>query len=871
MKSKEDNKRGRQNMKVYFLIANMIVAVFAFSWIVSADWVRGSTSDGKYTAWPDGQYADQSKWVNNPSGNMYMDTESGFVYTVSQYNTAFGVATQGAADKKSGGTADLTSQAPSAVLTAAQLGNPFKSSTIDLPKDFALKTPDGAPTGKIIDKIQKIDENNWNALGKDGKPLGQITTTELNTAGVYPEDIIGGYDWHNAPTFNINGEIPGRILKDQNLALADDGALYKLGDDKETWVKSGTSAAPTGVGGTIANAIFGTTEGLGANLVKGAVWAGVAYGAGQLIGGLAGMDTSQTAGLSNALAAGAFAMRFTETQGWAGPGLFAKEGAKSIFGLGSFGVGLVVAGIMFAATYKEESKEYVSFTCEPWQAPIGGADCEKCNDAPGCSDYKCRSLGQACKLLNVGTTEERCAWVNPKDAKSPGISPWENILTEGYVYSDVRIRPPGDGSEPGRMTIEKKGGGCVEAFTPIEFGIVTTGPDGEDEPAQCMIDYNHTENYTDMTYKMGESDIYGYNHSQKLSLPSPSSVKAAAPGLEHDGTYSLYVRCRDANGNENKDEFVVRFCVDPSQDTTPPKIEGTSIANGMPVKFNQSTVNIDVYVNEPSECRWSRDDKSYDQMETPMQCSNKFWEMNNNLVYTCKTNLTGVKSRQDNVFYFRCKDQPGAEETKRNKMEQSYKYTLIGTEPLNIIDVKPNGTIKGSTSVVSVNVEVKTSNGYKNGEAICYFSETQNEADYVKFFETGTSKHTQRLDLAEGNYKYYIKCLDLGGNRDDNSTEFTVDVDTESPTIVRVYQENLLLKLITAEDSNCKYSIDNCNFKFEDGLDMPYPNQTEHFAEWKTENTYYIRCSDEYGNIPVSNTCSLIVRPYDVVEAKEED
>ena len=78
------------------------------------------------------------------------------------------------------------------------------------------------------------------------------------------------------------------------------------------------------------------------------------------------------------------------------------------------------------------------------------------------------------------------------------------------------------------------------------------------------------------------------------------------------------------------------------------------------------------------------------------------------------------------------------------------------------------------------------------------------------------------------------------------------------------------MKIITVEDSDCRYSIQNCNFNFEDGINMPYANQTSHVAEWKTDNTYYIRCSDKYGNMPLSNECSIIVRPYDIVEQKSE-
>jgi len=157
-----------------------------------------------------------------------------------------------------------------------------------------------------------------------------------------------------------------------------------------------------------------------------------------------------------------------------------------------------------------------------------------------------------------------------------------------------------------------------------------------------------------------------------------------------------------------------------------------------------------------------------------MSCSTNVWEMNNNMVYTCKTTLTGTKDRTENTFYFRCKDQPWEQEGNRNVNQQGYKYTLIGTESLNILKVEPNETIMGSTDVVSVNLEIETANGYKNGEAVCYFSTTNNEKDFVQFYETNSNLHTQRQDLTAGQYTYYFKCVDLGGNRDDSSTSFTV-------------------------------------------------------------------------------------------------
>ena len=68
-------------------------------------------------------------------------------------------------------------------------------------------------------------------------------------------------------------------------------------------------------------------------------------------------------------------------------------------------------------------------------------------------------------------------------------------------------------------------------------------------------------------------------------------------------------------------------------------------------------------------------------------------------------------------------------------MQQSYEYTLIGTQPLNIIKSGPTGIVGGPTSTVVVNLTVSTDNGYQNGESVCYYSTNPNDNNtYIKMF-----------------------------------------------------------------------------------------------------------------------------------------
>jgi hypothetical protein len=540
-------------------------------------------------------------------------------------------------------------------------------------------------------------------------------------------------------------------------------------------------------------------------------------------------------------------------------------------------VGLAVTYYVFADNYKKtKTKEAtVEFKCYPWQAPNGGADCGKCNEDEQmpCSEYRCKALGQTCKLLNAGTDEAKCIDASPYDVTSPGIKPWPEVLTAGLSYDNILPRPPG-GGVPGHMTVNGDGvGGCIKAFTPFEFGIITTDEGDVTQPAQCKIDFNHTADFDSMAYFMDNNNLYTEKHSQAFSLPGTDLLNKLYTdsnysfAIKNDGKYSLYIRCKDGNGNTNEDEFLVNFCIDPTPDSEAPLIKATSVASGSGVRYKQDNVSIDVYTNEPANCRWSRRDASYINMENNMSCSNQVWQMNADLLYTCSAMLTGVKDHEPNTFYFKCEDinEPP------NTMQQSYVFTLKGSQPLTMTSVGPNGTQSSATSTATVNLTAKTDNGLDNGKANCYFSTTGEETSYTMFYSTGTYMHAQPLDLTGGSYTYYIKCVDMAGNAVYNSTSFTVYIDKDEPRVLRAYSMENQLKIITNEESNCRYSTDNCNFDLSktEGTLMPYENSKEHLAPFATDKTYYIKCTDKHGNSPQPSVCSYIAKPYSITFAEK--
>ena len=544
-------------------------------------------------------------------------------------------------------------------------------------------------------------------------------------------------------------------------------------------------------------------------------------------------------------------------------GLFGAAFSLKLPLLGTIGVpwlgiiGAAVGLLIWFFTAKEEYTSLVTYSCYPWQPVTGGADCQKCNTGEfPCTKYKCESLGQGCELLNAGTSEEICEWTNRNDVAAPVIEAWKDALTEGYTYVKDNARLPPDKGVTIKNT--KSADGCLPPFSRIAYGITVN------EPAKCKIDIVRTDTFEKMKFFMS-SGYYKYNHSV-ISLTPEANQSEGALELENGGSYEVFVRCEDKNGNSNVGTFVFKYCIQDEPDTTAPKIVLTNPINGMPVQHGLTSQLTEVYVDKPSTCKWSHSDQEYDAMPETMQCSGDIREINANMLYKCTTTLTGLKDETENKFYFRCKSYPSKNESDRYTNTESYPYKLIGTKPLVIDSISPESgtTIKDSTQTVKVTLEAVTSAGFKDGEAKCYFKEkTESDSGYILFFNTDSYQSSQDLWLTRGTYRYSIRCCDLGGNCATQDTEFTVDTDFVSPIVARAYNEGGNLKIVTEESAECVYDTTSCSYTFEDGIGMLSSDGLAHTTEWNTDNNFYIKCKDEFGNQPAPDGCSIIIRPFD--------
>ena len=490
---------------------------------------------------------------------------------------------------------------------------------------------------------------------------------------------------------------------------------------------------------------------------------------------------------------------------------------------------LIFAALAFFLFLVWHEEKYINFYCSPWIPQDGGASCEKCNtlEIP-CSEYRCQSLGQLCKFINKGTSNELCI-SEPEDSRPPKIEPLYSVISEGYEYFNV--------NDAGFELVNSENKGCVEAFATIKMGIKV------DPAARCRFGIDPTQDYEEMTEIFGpKGNLILPVHQMFMFLPSPeafgNTYNLTEEQIEEIGKVNYYVKCKTPSGRRNPDLYTIKTCIYPGPDLTAPRIVITDPINGGFIEYGKIEQDVKVYVNEPSECRWSLKDENFEQMENLMNCETS---INKYTQWGLPCNLTVDNLDENSKFYFRCMDLS----ENNNIMKESYVYELSTSKtPLTISDFKPeeDSVITEGFEPVSVTLKVSTKGGAEDGKAICEWS---GNGYFDRFSETESDVHSYELTNAvRGSYNLNFNCWDAAGNIANAITKFKVKVDGFGPQIIRVYYENGL-KIITSEDAECRYSF-NRNFKFDNSTSMGQLGK-EHYADWQLKN-YYIQCQDEFNN-----------------------
>jgi len=542
---------------------------------------------------------------------------------------------------------------------------------------------------------------------------------------------------------------------------------------------------------------------------------------------------------------------------------------------------VVVLGVMAAMGCGNVEESEITFECKQWTPPAFGL-CDSCNDDPQktCSKYRCESLGSNCQIINEGTGFDECISKGETDAAIV-ISEFEDVLTEGYNYEDVSTNG---------FKVRTSERDCVEAFTPIVYGVKTNVPAvctisesiGGSENVDENSDESEIVDYSGGEFGFLEGNIFTLNHTSLTYLPSAESIigsevssaeefaQASADAEVQDyllnvaGEINLHVKCTNINGVETTADYQINFCVNPGPDLTPPVVLATAPKEDSYVAYNATEMFTTFFINEPAECKYDSSDLGYFDMANDLECETNVGG-GTLLGYPCNVNLE--ISDLENEFYVKCRDQPWLEESEERNIGDGYKYVLKRTEDNLAIDsITPENDelISRGSSPASVEVNVKTSGGVSNGESACQYK--LNEGEWINFANTFSNEHKQIFSsLIEGEYNLGVRCADNAANTIMQENSFSLVVDDKPPIVTRVFTKGEEVAILTDEAGSCVFmnsSISpNCNFRFENGTSMDYGEATLHAMPWSKE-ILNVKCRDIWGNEP--DQCSVTIKPYEI-------
>ncbi len=530
----------------------------------------------------------------------------------------------------------------------------------------------------------------------------------------------------------------------------------------------------------------------------------------------------------------------TEGGAFAPEGIAAAEGLlgtlTTVFTVVQVALYLYLAYQFINTVFAKDREVVIDIGCKVWQAPPGGENCELCQeDGKECSEYRCKSLGQSCKLVNEGSEDEKCISANVNDV----LPPFVTVNKERTVHLTDGLDDIRDITE-----VEGKGFEVIPKIPP--FTAVTLVVD-TNEFAQCKYDVEYGKDFDEMVQYFGDG-TYNKTHEMLFSLPG-ALAEPEALQLTNGGQYQLYVKCQDGNGNQNEADYYAKFAIDDGPDFTPPIIEVTSIANGAYVPMGINQTDFSIYVNEPANCKWDDISVAFEDMYHEFTCDTNPFPSSSLYygLYECQTVLDGIEDMRDNEYFFKCEDKPDKPKEERNVNIESYEFLLRGTSELEITDVDPSGgeELKFNSPTLKV---ITAGGAYGNGDSLCgYNFDTPGWENAIEFLNTNSSIHEQPFfNLTADDYTIYVSCIDIAGNIAEDISEFSVIVDVNAPQIQQIYTSPGIVHIVTDEPSTCEYSVES-SFTYGNGIPMTGIMTQEHTAS-REGDTYYLACIDSFGN-----------------------
>ena len=183
-----------------------------------------------------------------------------------------------------------------------------------------------------------------------------------------------------------------------------------------------------------------------------------------------------------------------------------------------------------------------------------------------------------------------------------------------------------------------------------------------------------------------------------------------------------------------------------------------------------------------------------------------------------------------------------------SSLNDSFTRIFVTLAPPKIINKKPTG----STNKNNISLEITS-----DEDAYCRFSEW--DTDYYSMVnQMGGNKtyHSYSLNLVDGVYSYYVRCVDYYNNvmQSSEKVEFVVD---SIPPILTIWSpsgllssKDVFLNVSTDENAVCKFDAHDINYdEMSNSLIGSLLTHKAQLTLNEGEHIFYVKCKDSVGNV----------------------
>ncbi|MFW6220639.1 MAG: hypothetical protein ACOC3X_03095 [Nanoarchaeota archaeon] len=580
-----------------------------------------------------------------------------------------------------------------------------------------------------------------------------------------------------------------------------------------------------------------------------------------------------------------------------------------------------------SSNVKKDDFKVTNFAfCNLWQAPFENIDCSKCDGGyfRPCTEYKCKSISQQCiyeEIKGKGYCMEREDLTNNLPIITLNDSLTEKslrleekeIILDNLILRGYKVKENLSQNQIINIGINtKKETTCKMSFIPKNnYVSLMSNPIGNNSfvenhlinlriPPKPKIstkifdifDSKNISSFLNSFYDLQSDIFYQKNENELLSdifsiifgnsifddnakktsfinllfdnsLQSRQILKLLLEKINNGGYYA-FIYCMDRAGQENIHPFFIEIDIDDSfMELNPPKILGIIPKNNSLFSYLNDNILIELFLNEPSDCRYSLHDVDFFSMNNSFECVNS-----NNLLspqfggsYSCKTKYN--TSKDDIKLFIRCKDLPTI-----NK-EVDFKLYLENETKLEKILFNDFLINQNNFSVSKNNMSlyyylddnydcnlILNSSVTINGS--CNLSNKKQLGLYECIFKQDFSKIN--FNNLDNNYFLNSKIV----CKNNNSTNFNVHNESIVYKLNRsnelkivdfkpkgdIYSTNPTLYVKTTKSNNVKCGFFNNKnlgvYSMENIVDFEFSTKLVNLN--KGSHTYFVNCFDSYGN-----------------------